>query len=148
MKYKKRKKKNNTGIEFISIPMWILDDFNLNMVEAAYYSLLLTFNYLTWDYEYTAKVLHISKRSVSNVINKLKEKGIICIEKIEFGSRSRSIIIPLYNKEGFIGSDAISDAIRKGRKALINYYNDSFNSYAKIATEIDEIPMQNLQHNI
>jgi hypothetical protein len=146
MKYKK--KKNNTGIEFITIPMWILDTFDLTMVEGAYYSFLLTFGYLTWDYEYTAKVLHISRRSVANIINKLKNKGIICIEKIEFGSRTRSIIVPLYNEEGLISTEIIEGTIKKGKDSLTKYYNDGFNSDAKIALEINKIPMQNLHYNI
>lgn len=146
MKYKK--KKNNTGIEFITIPMWILDAFDLTMVEGAYYSFLLTFGYLTWDYEYTAKVLHVSRRSVANIINKLKSKGIICIEKIEFGSRTRSIIIPLYNEEGLISTEILEGIIKKGKESLTKYYNDGFNSNAKIALEINKIPMQNLHYNI
>lgn len=146
MKYKK--KKNNTGIEFITIPMWILDAFDLTMVEGAYYSFLLTFGYLTWDYEYTAKVLHVSRRSVANIINKLKNKGIICIEKIEFGSRTRSIIIPLYNEDGLISTEIIEGIIKKGKDSLTKYYNEGFNSDAKIALEINKIPMQNLHYNI
>lgn len=146
MRYKK--KKNNTGIEFITIPMWILDAFDLTMVEGAYYSFLLTFGYLTWDYEYTAKVLHVSRRSVANIINKLKNKGIICIEKIEFGSRTRSIIIPLYNEEGLISTEILEGIIKKGKGSLIKYYNEGFNSDAKIALEINKIPMQNLHYNI
>lgn len=148
MKYKKKKKKNNTGIEFITIPMWILDTFDLTMVEGAYYSFLLTFGYLTWDYEYTAKVLHVSRRSIANIINKFKSKGIICIEKVEFGSRTRSIIIPLYNEEGLISTATIEAIIKKGKDSLIKYYNDGLNSDAKIALEINKIPMQNLHYNI
>lgn len=112
------------GIKFLPpIPTWLFTKYNLTLVEAVYYSFLLTFKYLTWDYEYTGKILRMTKRSVCSMISTLEEKELIFIARLKYGSRIRVVIVPLYDENGLIDSEIVARAVDEGKLSLNKYYS-------------------------
>lgn len=117
------KRKPQIKIEYIKVPLWTLDRFDLKVTEGLLYGFLLGYGCIVWDYEYIARVLHVTKKTVFNTISSLKDKGIIYIEKIEYGNKTRTIIVALYRGNERIDNETLKREIAKGKMMLDAYYN-------------------------
>lgn len=139
------KRKQQIKIEYIKIPLWTLDRFDLKVTEGLLYGFILGYGCIVWDYEYIARVLHVTKKTVFNTITSLKDKGIIYIEKIEYGNKARTIIVALYRDNERINNETLRKEIAKGKIMLDAYYYKKNTkvvpeSVEKISTEIHDFP--------
>ena len=117
--------KQNDGFYFPRLDRWIMDTFNLKLVEAMIYNLILIKGYIVWDYSYIAKVLALSTKSVCRVVQKLRDLGIIEVRsKLYDGNKRRNVLVCLYTNKGLRDQAQIESLFRQGFEKLDTYYID------------------------
>ena len=117
--------KRNDGFYFPRLDRWIMDSFNLKLVEAMIYNLILIKGYLIWDYGYVGKVLACNPKTVGRTIQKLKEMQIIEVRtKLYDGNKKRNVLVGLYTVEGLRSDWEIENMFRLGFEKLDSFYNN------------------------
>lgn len=102
---------------------WIMDSFDLKLIEAIMYNLILIKGYLVWDYSYIGKVLACNPKTVGRVIQRLKELELIEIRtKLYDGNKKRNVIVGLYTIDGLRSDEDIANLFRLGFDKLDSYY--------------------------
>ena len=102
---------------------WIMDSFDLKLIEAIMYNLILIKGYLVWDYSYIGKVLACNPKTVGRVIQRLKELELIEIRtKLYDGNKKRNVIVGLYTIGGLRSDEDIANLFRLGFDKLDSYY--------------------------
>lgn len=88
---------NKFYIKELQVPVWIAHKYDISLVDATVYSAIVELQNKEWYYQDLADLLHISKKSVWRIIQKLKNKGLIKIEQMADKKGKRNVIIPLYS---------------------------------------------------
>ncbi len=102
---------------------WIMDSFDLKLIEAIMYNLILIKGYLVWDYSYIGKVLACNPKTVGRVIQHLKDLELIEIQtKLYNGNKKRNVIVGLYTIGGLRSDEDIANLFRLGFDKLDSYY--------------------------
>lgn len=115
--------KQRSEIKYLNVPMWAVDLFDIKLLEGNLYGLLLGYGLSVWDYDYLARLLHMTKPTIISMIKVLEDKGMIYKHHVTFGSRKRAILIPLYEEDGRISDEEINSRIDRGISILNNYYS-------------------------
>lgn len=86
---------NKFHIRELQVPVWVAHEYNISLVDATAYAAIVELQDEGWYYQDLADLLHISKKSVWRIIQKLSNKGLIKIEQTADEKGKRNVIIPL-----------------------------------------------------
>ena len=103
--------KKKDSIYFLpTVEEWIFESFKLNLLEGILYKLILQQGSFVWTSEYTGKVLRVSGKTICRAVESLVKKEIIKKFYSNKGSKTRWILVALYNVEGKrLASEIIAD---------------------------------------
>ena len=103
--------KKKDSIYFLpTVEEWIFESFKLNLLEGILYKLILQQGSFVWTSEYTGKVLRVSGKTICRTVESLVKKEIIKKFYSNKGSKTRWILVALYNVEGKrLASEIIAD---------------------------------------
>lgn len=106
--------KKKDSIYFLpTVEEWIFESFKLNLLEGILYKLILQQGSFVWTSEYTGKVLRVSGKTICRAVESLVKKEIIKKFYSNKGSKTRWILVALYNVEGKrLASEIIADKNR------------------------------------
>lgn len=110
--------KKKDSIYFLpSVEEWIFESFKLNLLEGILYKLILQQGSFVWTSEYTGKVLRVSGKTICRAVESLAKKEVIKKFYSSKGSKTRWILVALYNVEGKrLYTEIITDKNRGERK--------------------------------
>lgn len=111
--------KKKDSIYFLpTVEEWIFESFKLNLLEGILYKLILQQGSFVWTSEYTGKVLRVSGKTICRAVESLVKKEIIKKFYSNKGSKTRWILVALYNVEGKrLASEIIADK-KKGESKI------------------------------
>lgn len=103
--------KKKDSIYFLpTVEEWIFESFKLNLLEGILYKLILQQGSFVWTSEYTGKVLRVSGKTICRAVESLVKKEVIKKFYSNKGSKTRWILVALYNVEGKrLASEIIAD---------------------------------------
>lgn len=116
MEYEIRKK---DSIYFLpTVEEWIFESFDLNLLEGILYKIILQQKSFVWTSEYAGKVLRVSGRTVCRAVDTLVKKEIIKKYYTSKGSKTRWVLVALYNSEGRIPTIEVIQNKNEGEKKV------------------------------
>lgn len=111
--------KKRDSIYFLpAVEEWIFESFNLNLLEGILYKLILQQKAFVWTSEYTGKVLRVSGKTIQRAVEVLTNKEIIKKYYTTKGSKTRWVLVALYNSEGKIPSFEIIQHKTEGEEKI------------------------------
>lgn len=115
-------KNKRPDIYLPSVPMWIMDDLHLKVIEGVFYSMILNHKAMTWNYDFIGSTLNCSGETVYRMIVKLKKLDIIdTIEKV-YGGKPRIIIVGKYTELGKRTPEEMDELFKFGIEKLNSHY--------------------------
>lgn len=116
MEYEIKKK---DSIYFLpTVEEWIFESFGLNLLEGILYKLILQQKSFVWTSEYAGKVLRVSGKTVCRAVDTLVKKEIIKKYYTSKGSKTRWVLVALYNSEGRIPTIEVIQNKNEGEKKV------------------------------
>lgn len=116
MEYEIKKK---DSIYFLpAVEEWIFESFDLNLLEGILYKLILQQKSFVWTSEYAGKVLRVSGKTVCRAVDTLVKKEIIKKYYTSKGSKTRWVLVALYNSEGRIPTIEVIQNKNEGEKKV------------------------------
>ena len=115
MDYKINKNRMNF---YLRTDFWILDTFDIDVMEGILYYLILKYEPFVWTSDYIAATLKTSKSTVLRMTKKLEDKGMIKKLVVNSGAKNKWVLVGLYNEEGLRPLQDVSDALNKGKEKL------------------------------
>lgn len=116
MEYEIKKK---DSIYFLpTVEEWIFESFDLNLLEGILYKIILQQKSFVWTSEYAGKVLRVSGRTVCRAVDTLVKKEIIKKYYTSKGSKTRWVLVALYNSEGRIPTIEVIQNKNEGEKKV------------------------------
>lgn len=115
-------KNKRPDIYLPSVPMWIMDDLHLKVMEGVFYSMILNHKAMTWNYDFIGSTLNCSGETVYRMIVKLKKLDIVdTIEKV-YGGKPRVIIVGKYTERGKRTPEEMDELFKFGIEKLNSHY--------------------------
>lgn len=115
-------KNKRPDIYLPSVPMWIMDDLHLKVMEGVFYSMILNHKAMTWNYDFIGSTLNCSGETVYRMIVKLKKLDIVdTIEKV-YGGKPRVIIVGKYTEHGKRTPEEMDELFKFGIEKLNSHY--------------------------
>lgn len=116
MEYEIKKK---DSIYFLpTVEEWIFESFGLNLLEGILYKLILQQKSFVWTSEYAGKVLRVSGKTICRAVDTLVKKEIIKKYYTTRGSKTRWVLVALYNSEGEIPTFEVIQNKNEGKKKV------------------------------
>lgn len=116
MEYEIKKK---DSVYFLpTVEEWIFESFNLNLLEGVLYKLILQQKAFVWTSEYVGKVLRVSGKTICRAVDALVKKEVIKKYYTSKGSKTRWVLVALYNSEGKISIPEIIQNKNDGEKKI------------------------------
>lgn len=119
--------KNTNGYYFPRTERWIMDTFNLNLIESVIYQLILNKGFITWTPEWLGEVCKCSRRTVIRVLDKFIDREIMTKRTFnvsEDGVRLRTVYVALYEKTGKRDMNVVQSLLETGYKKIMLEYTD------------------------
>lgn len=103
--------KKKDSIYFLpTVEEWIFESFKLSLLEGILYKLILQQGSFVWTSGYTGKVLRVSGKTICRAVESLVKKEVIKKFYSNKGSKTRWILVALYNVEGKrLASEIVAD---------------------------------------
>lgn len=111
---------------YLRTDFWILDSFDIDVLEGILYYLILKYEPFIWTSDYIAATLKSSKSTVLRMVKRLEEKQLIKKEVINNGSKNKWILVALYNEKGKRPLQDINSVLEEGRKKLENLQKKNY----------------------
>lgn len=111
-------KKKDSMYFLPAVEEWIFESFGLNLLEGILYKLILQQKSFVWTSEYAGKVLRVSGRTVCRAVDTLVKKEIIKKYYTSKGSKTRWVLVALYNSEGRIPTIEVIQNKNEGEKKV------------------------------
>lgn len=103
---------------YLRTDFWILDSFDIDVLEGILYYLILKYEPFVWTSDYIAATLKISKSTVLRMVDKLEAKSLVRKHVINTGAKNKWILVALYNEQGIRPAQDITKALEEGKKKL------------------------------
>lgn len=116
----------NNGFYFPLTERWIIDTFHISLEAAIIYQMILNKGYVVWTLDWLSKVMGYSKSKLVKQLNYMVNEGILIRHTMPVGdsSRTRTIYVAAYTKEGKRSEDEIKVLISQGRERLLCDYGE------------------------
>lgn len=137
--------KKKGSIYFLpAVEEWIFESFDLNLLEGILYKLILQQKAFIWTSEYTGKVLRVSGKTICRAVDSLVQKGIVKKYHTTKGSKTRWVLVALYNSEGKRSMDEIIRDKNEGENKVVQdehkqHLKRKRNKLVKEINSLDEI---------
>nr|DAQ08460.1 MAG TPA: Sugar-specific transcriptional regulator TrmB [Caudoviricetes sp.] len=116
MEYEIKKK---DSIYFLpTVEEWIFESFDLNLLEGVLYKLILQQKAFVWTSEYIGRVLRVSGKTVYRAVDSLVKKEVIKKYYTSKGSKTRWVLVALYNSNGRIPTPEVIQSKNEGEKRI------------------------------
>lgn len=130
---------------YLRTDFWILDSFDIDVMEGILYYLILKYEPFVWTSDYIAATLKTSKSTVLRMVKKLEDKELIEKLVINTGAKNKWVLAALYNEQGLRPMQEINDALEKGQRKLETLQKKNYQIMKKKAkygnTQLDSDPM-------
>lgn len=130
---------------YLRTDFWILDSFDIDVMEGILYYLILKYEPFVWTSDYIAETLKTSKSTVLRMVKKLEDKELIEKLVINTGAKNKWVLAALYNEQGLRPMQEINDALEKGQRKLETLQKKNYQIMKKKAkygnTQLDSDPM-------
>ena len=111
--------KKRDSVYFLpTVEEWIFESFDLNLLEGILYKLILQQKAFVWTSKYTGNVLRVSEKTIRRAVDVLVQKEIIKKYYTVKGSKTRWVLVALYNSEGKIPMYEIIQSKKEGEKRV------------------------------
>lgn len=111
-------KKRDSTYFLPAVEEWIFESFDLNLLEGVLYKLILQQKSFVWTSEYTGKVLRVSGKTIRRAVDTLVQKEVIKKYYATKGSKTRWVLVALYNSEGKVSMTEIIQNKNDGEKRV------------------------------
>lgn len=130
---------------YLRTDFWILDSFDIDVMEGILYYLILKYEPFVWTSDYIAATLKTSKSTVLRMVKKLEDKELIEKLVINTGAKNKWVLAALYNEQGLRPMQEINDALEKGQRKLETLQKKNYQIMKRKAkygnTQLDSDPM-------
>lgn len=130
---------------YLRTDFWILDSFDIDVMEGILYYLILKYEPFVWTSDYIAATLKTSKSTVLRMVKKLEDKELIEKLVINTGAKNKWVLAALYNEQGLRPLQEINDALEKGQRKLETLQKKNYQIMKRKAkygnTQLDSDPM-------
>ena len=130
---------------YLRTDFWILDSFDIDVMEGILYYLILKYEPFVWTSDYIAATLKTSKSTVLRMVKRLEDKELIEKLVINTGAKNKWVLAALYNEQGLRPMQEINDALEKGQKKLETLQKKNYQIMKRKAkygnTQLDSDPM-------
>lgn len=111
--------KKRDSVYFLpTVEEWIFESFDLNLLEGVLYKLILQQKAFVWTSEYIGKVLRVSGKTICRAVDALAKKEVIKKYYTSKGSKTRWVLVALYNSEGKIPMSEVIQNKNEGEKKV------------------------------
>lgn len=111
--------KKKDSIYFLpAVEEWIFESFDLNLLEGMLYKLILQQKSFAWTADYAGKVLRVSEKTIRRAVDSLVKKEIIKKYYTVKGSKTRWVLVALYNSSGRIPMTEVIQNKNEGEKKV------------------------------
>lgn len=119
-------KNKNSELYLPKVEFWIMDDLGLKPLEAMLYKMIMQKGFITWTWDYMAKVLRTSRSSIYRMLTKMLEMDIIVARTVAVqdggGKRERVTYVALYTVDGERSNDEVDNLLKQGiEKIKLDY---------------------------
>lgn len=130
---------------YLRTDFWILDSFDIDVMEGILYYLILKYEPFVWTSDYIAATLKTSKSTVLRMVKKLEDKELIEKLVINTGAKNKWVLAALYNEQGLRPMQEINDALEKGQRKLETLQKKNYQIMKRKVkygnTQLDSDPM-------
>lgn len=130
---------------YLRTDFWILDSFDIDVMEGILYYLILKYEPFVWTSDYIAATLKTSKSTVLRMVKKLEDKELIEKLVINTGAKNKWVLAALYDEQGLRPMQEINDALEKGQRKLETLQKKNYQIMKRKAkygnTQLDSDPM-------